>query len=232
MSALRWRISGLGRLILSFALPRDLADPMSGFFIVRRTLIEEVAPRLSTDGFKILADIVLTASEPLTIAEVPYRFRSRADGASKFSVLIALQFVGLIVHKLSRGLVPVSFVLFGLTGGLGVLVHLAVLRIGLIAMKGHFVLAEIIATYVAMTGNFILNNLITFCERRYSGSRMVPAFFTFCLVCSVGLVANTDVAAWFFAGRSTWWIAGLAGALVSAVWNYAASQTFVWPRRQ
>lgn len=232
MSFLRWRISRLGRALVRWALRRDLTDPLSGYFMIRRSVIEEAAPRLSTGGFKILADIVLTIQAPLTTAEVPYAFRPRADGASKFDLSVALRFVGLITHKLSRGLIPASFVLFGLIGALGVVVHLTVLQIGLLALKGQFALAQVIATYVAMTSNFVLDNRITFRERRHRGSRLAPAFLVFCLVCSVGVIANANVAVWIFDGRFTWWIAGLAGALVSAVWNYAASQAFVWPKRQ
>ena len=38
-----------------------VADPMSGFFMIRRDKFEQLAPRLSTQGFKILLDIVATA---------------------------------------------------------------------------------------------------------------------------------------------------------------------------
>ena len=38
-----------------------VADPMSGFFMIRRDRFEQLAPQLSTQGFKILLDIVATA---------------------------------------------------------------------------------------------------------------------------------------------------------------------------
>ena len=38
-----------------------IADPMSGFFMIRRDRFEQLAPQLSTQGFKILLDIVATA---------------------------------------------------------------------------------------------------------------------------------------------------------------------------
>ena len=39
----------------------EIADPMSGFFMIRRDRFEELAPQLSTQGFKILLDVVATA---------------------------------------------------------------------------------------------------------------------------------------------------------------------------
>ena len=54
----------------------------------------------------------------------------------------------------------------------------------------------------------------------------------FALLCSVGALANINIASWLFQRQSVWWVAGFAGALVGVVWNYAASNTFVWRRRR
>jgi dolichol-phosphate mannosyltransferase len=60
---------------------------------------------------------------------------------------------------------------------------------------------------------------------------MILGFLLFALLCGVGAIANVNIASWLFHANSTWWLAGLAGALVGVVWNYAASTTFVWRRR-
>jgi amidase len=36
------------------------------------------------------------------------------------------------------------------------------------------------------------------------------------------------MASWFYAYQPTWWLAGLAGALMGVVWNYSMSMLFVW----
>src|SRR3954468_18696201 len=54
-----------------------IADPMSGFFMIRRDRFEQLAPQLSTHGFKILLDIVATAKGRLRTIEVPFSFGSR-----------------------------------------------------------------------------------------------------------------------------------------------------------
>ena len=50
---------------------------MSGFFMIRRDRFEQLAPQLSTQGFKILLDVVATARGSLRIKEIPYTLRRR-----------------------------------------------------------------------------------------------------------------------------------------------------------
>ena len=55
-----------------------VADPMSGFFMIRRDIVSHLAPRLSPDGFKILVDVILSARGALKIVEIPTRFASES----------------------------------------------------------------------------------------------------------------------------------------------------------
>src|SRR5207244_8432312 len=89
-----------------------------------------------------------------------------------------------------------------------------------------------IATWLAMTGNFLLNNLFTYRDRRLRGRRLWTGLISFYAVCGAGAAANVGVAAHLAVGHHSWWVAGLAGAAVSVVWNYAMSSVFTWsPRR-
>ena len=87
---------------------------------------------------------------------------------------------------------------------------------------------QLIATVVAMASNFILNNEITYRSYRYRGLGLFEGFVGFALGCSVGAVANIDIASWLYNDNQTWWMAGLAGALLSVVWNYAVSTNLIW----
>jgi dolichol-phosphate mannosyltransferase len=160
-------------------------------------------------------------------------FRQRVAGESKLSPLVGLDFLGLVAHHASGGVLPIRFVLFALIGGIGIVVHLAVLSI-VLAVSGdaRFDVGQTIATLAAMASNFVLNNEITYRSYRYRGIGMIGGFLMFALVCSIGAISNVNIASWLFAGRTTWWLAGLAGALVGVVWNYAASTTFVWRGRR
>lgn len=229
LTPLRRTVSDLGRRLSAVILKAPLSDPMSGFFMVRRDLIEEIAPKLSTSGFKILADIAASVSTVPRFAEVPYVFRERVHGESKLDAKVALDYLGFLIHKLSGGVVPLRFIFFALVGASGVAVHLAVLYVALTA-GFRFEWAQTTATVVAMTTNFLINNEITYRDARLRGGRLLIGLLSFYAVCSLGAFANVGVASWLYAGHAGWWLAGLAGALMGAVFNYAASSALVWRR--
>jgi dolichol-phosphate mannosyltransferase len=207
-----------------------LKDPMSGFFLLRREAFDGAVRQLSQWGFKILFDLVASSPRPLKFIEIPYRFGSRQYGTSKLDSSIAWQFGVLILDKLVGRYVPVRFLMFALVGGTGVVVHLAALYL---LLRGNlsFDLAQTGAVLVAMTSNFILNNLITYHDQRLRGVAFLRGLLSFYAVCAVGAVANVGVARLLYAEQSIWWAAGLAGALVGVVWNYAASRLFTWNPR-
>ncbi|MGX9430857.1 MULTISPECIES: glycosyltransferase [Bradyrhizobium] len=209
----------------------DIADPMSGFFAIRRDRFEELAPDLSTQGFKILLDVVATAQGKLRAVEIPYTFGSRQHGESKLDSMVALDFLGLVLAKLTHDVISLRFVLFGLVGSLGLLVHLAALYVALEVFGAPFPEAQATGAIVAMTSNFVLNNFLTYRDQRLKGFAILRGLLLFYLVCSVGLLANVGVAFSVYDQEPIWWLAGAAGALMGVVWNYAMSGLFVWRKR-
>jgi dolichol-phosphate mannosyltransferase len=205
-----------------------LSDPMSGFFMMRRDRFDPIAAKLSPYGFKILLDIALTAGPSLRVAEAPYTFAPRTHGESKLDAQVALDFAGLLLGKLTGGAVTPRFLSFAMVGGIGVFVHLAALRVGLALFGLAFGPAQALATFVAMTGNFFLNNSLTYRDTRLRGLAMLRGLLGFYAVSAVGALANVGIASWLYAYQPVWWIAGLAGAAMGIVWNYAMSTLFVW----
>jgi dolichol-phosphate mannosyltransferase len=231
LSQMRLRISRLGRR-LSRAISRaDLSDPMSGFFVLRRTFFEDTVRQLSGHGFKILLDLFASAPRPVRFVEVPYRFRSRRHGQSKLDTLVTLEFMMLLGDKLLGRYIPVRFIMFVLVGLLGLVVHLTTLGLCFRGIGLSFYVAQVIATLVAMTCNFNLNNLLTYRDRRLRGRGLVYGHLSFYLVCSIGAIANFQIAEKLYELRAPWALAGILGAVVGAVWNYGVSSTFTWRRR-
>ncbi len=230
LSARRALASRAANLATRVLLGVRLADPMSGYFCLRRETVERLAPRLAPHGFKILADIVATARGRLRVAEFPFVFRERKAGTSKLDARVGLEFLALVASRLTGGLLSVRFVLFGMVGSSGILVHMAALA-ALFAAGLAFAAAQALATVVAMTSNFFLNNWLTFRDRRLTGLGLLPGLLSFYAVCGLGVVANVGVADALFAADRSWWLAGLAGALVGAVWNYTASAVVTWRAR-
>jgi dolichol-phosphate mannosyltransferase len=208
-----------------------IADPMSGFFMIRRERFEQLAPQLSTQGFKILLDVVATARGELRVKEIPFTFGSRVHGESKLDSMVALDFLGLVLAKLTHDVVSLRFLLFAMVGSLGLFVHLATLFVALEFFSVPFAEAQAAGAVVAMTSNFILNNFLTYRDQRLKGFGILRGLLLFYLVCSVGLLANVGVAFSVYDQEPIWWLAGAAGALMGVVWNYAMSGLFVWRKR-
>jgi dolichol-phosphate mannosyltransferase len=222
MSAFATKLSHL-------VLRAPITDPMSGFFMIRRETFDRAVRGLSAVGFKILLDIV--ASLPVTpvIRELPYRFRARTTGESKLDAGVLRDYVILICDKMFGHVIPMQFLLFAGVGLLGIGAHLVVLRLALWPGGLSFPSAQAVATASAILGNFVLNNIFTFRDRRLKGRRFLLGLVTFALVCSVGAAGNIGVASFLFGPEhTTWWLAGIAGAVMSLVWNYAVSSAIAW----
>ena len=228
----RARMSKLATRLSKLILAQDLQDPMSGFFMTRRDLFEEAAPRLSAEGYKILLDYLASSPKVLRCAELPYTFRNRLHGESKLDSLVLWEYGMLLADKLIGHIVPPRFLLFGIVGGTGVLVHFAVLSVLYKLLGFEFNTSQAAATLVAMTTNFLLNNSLTYRDKRLRGWRWGRGLVTFYTVCSVGAAANVGVASVLFAHAYTWWISGLAGILVGTVFNFAMTSVFTWGKRR
>lgn len=235
LSAAREAGSRLATRLSSVLTGTRLSDPMSGFFLMKREVFDEVAPSLSKDGFKILLDIIVSATRfrtradrELVIEEVPYTFRPRHAGESKMSPIIVVQFLGLLLSKLSGGLLPTSFLLFGMVGGTGVVVHLATLWATNQYLGFNFTNAQLAATIVAMTTNFVLNNELTYADKKLRGRRFWVGLASFYVVCSIGALANVSVATWIYQFDPNLLLAGILGALMSVVFNYSVTRVFTW----
>ncbi len=223
--------AGMSRLATRLSrplIPDDLRDPMSGFFMLRREVFEATVRRLSGIGFKILLDIFASAPAPLRFCELPYQFRSREAGESKLDTQAMWDYGMLLLDKLVGRWVPARFVAFMLVGSVGVVVHMATLA-GLLNLAGqNFLFSQATATLVAMSSNFVLNNLITYRDLRLRGWALLRGWLSFVLACGIGAIANVGVANYLFEQRTGWALAGLAGILVGAVWNYVVTLVYTW----
>ena len=226
MSYSRWSTELARRL-----LRVGLSDPMSGFFMLRRTAVEELAPALSSQGFKILLDIVASARGALRIAELPYVFRERQHGESKLDARSVLDFFALVLAKVSNDTVSFRFLMYCLVGLTGVFIHMAALAVAVDVVGLAFGRAQAVATIAAIAWNFVLNNAVTYRDQRLTGWAFVTGLLRFQVICAVGAVSNVGVAAWIYDYDPRWWIAGLGGALMGAAWNYIVSAAFVWRAR-
>jgi len=209
----------------------QLSDPMSGFFMLRRAAVEALAPALSSQGFKILLDIAASARGTLRIAELPYVFRERQHGESKLDARSVLDFFALVLGKLTNDAVSFRFLMYCLVGLTGVFIHMAALTVAVDLAGLGFGAAQSAATVMAIVWNFVLNNAVTYRDQRLAGWAFLTGLARFEVICAVGAISNVGVATWIYGFDRRWWLAGLAGALMGAAWNYLVSAAFVWRSR-
>lgn len=222
----RQAMSGFATRLAHLVVDKNLTDPMSGYFMISRPAFESTVRHLSGQGFKILLDLFASTPKPFRFAEMPFTFRTRLHGESKLDSMVAWEYLTLLLDKLVGRWVPVRFVMFSAVGMSGVLVHFAALSLALLWLG--FMAAQALATGLAMTSNFLINNVLTYRDRRLKGWRLIPGLLSFVAVCSVGAIANVGVASAVFYRDYAWWLAALAGIAVGVVWNFAVSQIFTW----
>jgi dolichol-phosphate mannosyltransferase len=221
-------ISQSGTKLARLICKQDISDPLSGFFMCRRDVFECAVRRLSGQGFKILLDLLASSSPPLRVRELPFEFRTRRHGESKLDTLVIWEYFTLLADKLFGHIVPIRFALFALIGVVGLAVHMSILWGGLNFAALKFGEAQSLATLVAMTSNFFLNNVLTYRDQRLRGWRILRGLVTFYGICAIGATANVGIASYLFNANQTWWVAGILGVFVGAVWNYAMSSIFTW----
>ncbi len=230
LSKQRSRVSRGSNAIVRLLLGIDLTDPMSGHFMIRREAFEAIAPSLSSQGFKILLDILATAHGRLRTIELPSAFRERQHGESKLDSKIALDFAALVTAKVTNDAVSARFLLFCLVGLTGIAVHLSILS-ALLAAALSFGASQALATVGAIAWNFVINNQYTYTDQRLTGWHFVTGLLRFQVICAIGAISNVGIATWIYDYDEVWWIAGLGGALIGTVWNFVVSAALVWRQR-
>lgn len=211
-------------------VPETLQDPMSGFFMLRRPLLEDAVRNLSPVGFKLLVDIVASAPRPVAIREVPFKLRPGKAGTNGRNDLTTWEYLMLLADKLIGRYVPARFVAFATIGTLGLLVHLSVLTVAFRLEGINFTASQTLAVVVTMIFNYFLNNILTYSDRRRRGLAWLTGLVSFMTVCGIGAIANVGVASYVFNKQNEWLLAAVAGAFAGAVWNYATSGMYTWGR--
>lgn len=214
--------------LATLAIGTEVRDLMSGFFMARAALWRESAMRLSAIGFKILLDLLASSPRPLRVREVPYTFRMRAFGESKLDATVVWDFLMLLWEKRFGRFFPARFMSFALVGGSGVAVHLAALGLAR-AAGAEFIVGQAVATATAMTTNFLLNNLLTYHDRRLRGARaLLRGWLSFAFASALSATANVGVAGYIHDRGTGWVLSAAAGIAVGTIWNFLVTRSITW----
>ena len=225
---LRKFISQSAALLTRLFFRVAMSDPMSGFFMMKREVFDQVSNKLSAVGFKIMMDLVINHRGKLSVMEVPYTMRARHEGESKLDWAVAFEYVAMLVSLRLNKLVSPAFVTFSAVGSAGLLVHAAVLYFIAQDQRDTFLVSQSVATLVAMTTNFFLNNEVTFRRKRLRGRAILPGLLSFYVACSLGAVINLAISQLLYSAGAFYMVAGISAALIAAVWNYLTTSKSVW----
>jgi len=216
------RVISLGATYMARILvpqARSIKDPLSGFFLIRKELIEETEIAVPS-GYKILLEII-SQHDNLKICEVPYVFQSRVRGESKLSKKEILSYVKQLL------VIMPDYYKFAVVGTSGVLVNLGVVwLLSYVLSLPHFI-ASIIGIETSLTNNFVWNDLWTFRKRR-SGKRWWR-FLKYHASTAVGTLAQYVVSqlAYYLLIKESL-ISQALGILVGFIANYLISKKYVW----
>ncbi|MDF5737576.1 MULTISPECIES: glycosyltransferase [unclassified Nostoc] len=229
----------LGLVILPGVLGR-VSDPMSGYFMVRRSAIANAT--LNPVGYKILLEVIGRGKVD-EVAEVGYVFCERKEGESKVTWKQYIDYIHHLVRlRLSTGRVgrlsrkvnfPVGrFIRFGFVGLSGVFVDLTVFYLLRTVIHLGLTRSTILSAGVAIINNFLWNDLWTFSDisqRQRDPHQRFKRFLKFSAICLAGVVLQALIINFLYnvLGINEY-LAKLIAIAVATIWNFWANLKLSW----
>ncbi|MEH2398581.1 glycosyltransferase [Nostoc sp.] len=229
----------LGLVILPGVLGR-VSDPMSGYFMVRRSAIANAT--LNPVGYKILLEVIGRGKVD-QVAEVGYVFCERKEGESKVTWKQYIDYIHHLVRlRLSTGRVgrlsrkvnfPVGrFLRFGLVGFSGVFVDLTVFYLLRTVIHLGLTRSTILSAGVAIINNFLWNDLWTFGDisrRQRDPHQRFKRFLKFSVICLAGVILQALIINFLYNVLGiNQYLAKLIAIAVATVWNFWINLKLSW----
>ncbi len=206
-------------------------DPLSGFFLMRRSDIEGVA--LRPISYKILLEILVRGSVQ-RVASVPFSFADREAGQSKYGMGEQRNYLLHLARLMPADRELRRFVRFCLVGGSGVLVNMGLLWFFTEVAGLYYLVASAIAVEFAVINNFLWNDTWTFRDRCSAGGHMRwRRFLKFNLVSLAGLCINVSLL-WLFTSHLGvyYLLSNLVGIAAATMWNFLVNSRWTWQPRK
>ncbi len=221
----KWRlfVSKTAGLVARLLLPevRRVKDPMSGYWLVRRSLVENV--ELEPRSWKVLLEILVRA-KPSRVVEVPYVFRERLHGESKLRFKHIVEYLLHVLH-----LSEYRVFKFAAVGATGTIVNLATLYTLVQFLNTPLPIAYLAAFEASLTWNYTLHDIYTFRGRRPRGARNWLRYWARYHKAALGGLATYYTVSLLLSGLGVnYLLAGLTGIIAGFTVNFLVSQHHVW----
>jgi dolichol-phosphate mannosyltransferase len=236
---LKRRIISIGATFLGRLLFPDITDPVSGFFAIRKQVVEN-AP-LKPKGYKILLEVLGKGTWEKD-REIPFEFVDREVGSSKLKIRTIVEYAQQVLditlysfthHQSAAWREWKRIFRFGIVGLSGIVVNLGILFLLVEFAFMNKDLASPIAIEFSILNNFIWNDIWTFgsAEDRKVSSRW-HRLAAFNIVSVGGAAINYGI----FLILTTWLgvyylAAQLIGILIAFVWNFLINRRITWSRK-
>ena len=198
---------------------RNVTDPMSGFFLVRRDAIDVDA--LRPRGFKILLELLIR-NPKLRAAEVPFTFGERHAGRSKATIREGLRYIALLTR--------LRFARFGLVGISGLVVNTVLLAFLTDVVGLFYLVSAVIATQGSTLWNYTFTELWVFADRdhkRRRGTRLGLYF----LMNNAALAVRGPLLVLLVSGLGIHYVVANLLTLVGlTLVRFALADTWIWAK--
>jgi dolichol-phosphate mannosyltransferase len=236
---LKRRIISIGATFLGRLLFPDVTDPVSGFFAVRRTVVENAA--LKPRGYKILLEVLGKGTWEKD-KEIPFEFVDREAGASKLKITTIIEYaqqvLDISLHSLTHHESAAwrewkRVFKFGIVGLTGIVVNMGVLWYLKEYAQFYLLLASFIAIELSILNNFLWNDLWTFrsTDEKKLSSRW-HRLLAFNLVSAGGVVINMGLLYLLTNAFGVYYlVSNMIGILVAFAWNFFVNRRVTWTRK-
>jgi dolichol-phosphate mannosyltransferase len=235
---LKRRIISLGATFLGRLLFPEIRDPVSGFFMVKKSVVEH-AP-LKPKGYKILLE-VLGKGNWKKVKEIPFEFVDRATGSSKLQGQTIIEYAEQVIdnirfswthHESAIWQEWVRLFRFGIVGFSGIIVNEGVLIYLKQYAQFSLPVSSIFAIEISIVSNFIWNDLWTFkSDRQHMLARWWQRLLSFQVVSIGGAIINFIILNVFvFLVGIDYRIANIIGILIVFAWNFLVNRRITWTR--
>ncbi|MHB8683415.1 MAG: glycosyltransferase [Dehalococcoidia bacterium] len=223
-------VFGLLARVLFYEKLRKVKDPLSGFFLIRRSAVEGIPMRPM--GYKISLEILVRSSAS-RVEEVPYSFTEREDGESKATLGTGLTFVRHAALLLFEVPETGRFWKFGLVGATGVVVYIGLLWLLTIKVGLPNGVAWATGAEAAVLSNFLLNRNFTWFERRAVGaSALVREGLKYHLASAISVASNGVTFLFLTLAGTDVLLAGAVSVWVGVAISFLGAERFVFTTRR
>jgi dolichol-phosphate mannosyltransferase len=215
-------------ILSKLVLNQKITDPMSGFFLTKKSVYEQIKQKIKAKGYKIYLEMLSLYEQKtghVKIKEIPYKFRIRKQDESKLKTRVIINYIQSILSLfILRNKKILKFLTVGL---IGTILNTALLFLLTEKLNLYYVLSGIIATELAIINNFLFNNFWTWkkTQKKHSFIKRLASYNT---VSIMGLIITITTLFALTEIGLNYILSNLIGIILATTWNYTMNNNYTF----